>query len=339
MANSLNSSKRITGLDLIKGICIILVAASHTCAVFSIPFLGEFFHNVFLKSFFLVSGFTVIFKKNIGFKTSVKNRFVSLAVPYFIFSVLVILFHIVIAVIFENETVSSSYTGWMLIARDVFCMFSGIGIGTLWFLPVLFVSFLLLLCGIRLAKDKWWIYGIITVGMIVLSEHTSFLAADSGTMIGKVIGEYSYTLSRICYGTGYAYAGYLLGKVYTEHGFDKRIALCACILLCACIITRSENLLIALAENFCFCTVMIWLGGFDCKLYSVMQWYGTNSLAFTIYHYLFLYPLLKPFFDDGLPFFLCIMLTTTILILVLNRFPWHEKILGKIRRDRLTVNG
>jgi hypothetical protein len=36
------------------------------------------------------------------------------------------------------------FTGWELIYRDLFCMVSGIGIGTLWFLPVLFVCYAVL---------------------------------------------------------------------------------------------------------------------------------------------------------------------------------------------------
>ncbi len=53
-----------------------------------------------------------------------------------------IVWHIIICVGFNNTVVSDMFTGWELIYRDLFCMVSGIG--TLWFLPVLFVCYAVL---------------------------------------------------------------------------------------------------------------------------------------------------------------------------------------------------
>ena len=69
---------------------------------------------------------------------------ISLIVPYLVYSLLTIVWHIIICVGFNNTVVSDMFTGWELIYRDLFCMVSGIGIGTLWFLPVLFVCYAVL---------------------------------------------------------------------------------------------------------------------------------------------------------------------------------------------------
>ena len=69
---------------------------------------------------------------------------ISLIVPYLVYSLFTIVWHIIICVGFNNTVVSDMFTGWELIYRDLFCMVSGFGIGTLWFLPVLFVCYAVL---------------------------------------------------------------------------------------------------------------------------------------------------------------------------------------------------
>ncbi len=58
---------------LIKGCCILLVVACHTCHIFDIPYLGVFFLNVFLSSFYIVSGIQLGMKKESHLEVDLKE--------------------------------------------------------------------------------------------------------------------------------------------------------------------------------------------------------------------------------------------------------------------------
>ena len=78
-------------------------------------------------------------KENVPVKAHVKKRFFSLLRPYLFFSVLAIAWHAFLWYGFQCTEVSTVYLGKDLLLRDVAVTVGGMGIGTLWFLPVLFV--------------------------------------------------------------------------------------------------------------------------------------------------------------------------------------------------------
>ena len=291
---------RIIGLDFVKGFCILLVVLVHSIDISSFPlYMEKLIHAIFLNSFFAISGF-MVYRQNKKItlqlvKGMLRKRFISLIVPYVSFSILAIVWHIILCVGLGCREVSDSYFGWTLIARDVFCAVSGLGIGTLWFLPVLFFSYALLTITVCFADSTKAKPIILTVAMIVTAIFAVYLqsahpeAYFSG-MVKKVVEEYTYTCYRIVNGYAFAVFGYLLHMVYDTG--KKQIWLLMVGFAGMCLLPGFEN----------FGASGILVLGSICLLniepvaalkYPVrfFVYCGKHSLAITIYHYVFLLPL------------------------------------------------
>lgn len=333
---------RITGVDFVKGICIILVVLVHSIAFSSFPPLVEkIFQAVFLNSFFAVSGFMVyqynqkITKNTFG--VMLHKRFRSLIVPYVSFSILAILWHIFLCVGLDCREVSESYFGWTLILRDVFCMVSGLGIGTLWFLPVLFLSYALLLFTLLVTDSVKSKPAILLCLLIASGFFASFLENANlekyfSGMIGKVISEYTYTTYRVINGYAFALFGYLLHMIYPT---DKKKMWAILAGLCAvCFLPGLENFgatgILLLGSIFLFCENTV--NGFLKYPVHFLIYCGKHSLAITIYHYIFLLPLevmlLKALgFTAGWLSFWVNLTSTLVVVYFLERNPTAQFLL------------
>jgi fucose 4-O-acetylase-like acetyltransferase len=336
------------GIDVIKGICILLVVLCHTVLFENLPtILARIASGVFLKLFFMVSGY-LAWKpdsedKNVYLKR-IDKRFKSLIVPYIVFSLGTILWHIIICVGFNNTIVCENYVGWKVIERDIFCTFSGIGIGTLWFLPVLFFSFAvleILLIILRKIENlpRYGILIILGLILIAISRIVIDVHFDTSNLIGKIKDEYMYTLYRICYGSGYSLLGYVFHGIWTyTEGKPKRFRL---IIVFEAVIGVMAVFAYSMPEDYgvfdlianIFIMVMI-LALFEtnakdklCKWMAPLIFCGQNSLSITIYHYLLLYPVEKIWFDGWL-LFAVNLVTTVILILLVRNQKWHKKAIG-----------
>lgn len=335
---------RNNGIDVIKGICILLVVLSHTVFFESLPtILGRIANGVFLNLFFMVSGYLAL-KPNsedkMPYLERIGKRFKSLIIPYIVFSLGTILYHIIICVGFHNTIVSDDYVGWELVERDIFCAFSGIGIGTLWFLPVLFLSFALLQILLIILRKMGELprYGtLVILGLtLVAISRTVINDFDTENLIGKIINEYMHMLYRICYGTGYSLLGYVLHGILTlTKSKQKRLMLIIAfeaLIGVMGVVTYSmpkDYGIFDLIANI-FIMVMI-LTLFESNAKEIFaKWMaplifcGQNSLSITIYHYLFFYPVEKIWFDGWL-LFVVNLVTTVILILLLRNQKWHKK--------------
>lgn len=336
------------GIDVIKGICILLVVLCHTVLFENLPtVLARIANGVFLNLFFMVSGYLAwkpdsedknVYLKRIG------KRFKSLIVPYIVFSLGTILWHIIICVGFHNTLVCENYTGWKVIERDIFCTFSGSGIGTLWFLPVLFLSFSLLqiILIILRKQGKLLRYGVLVILgliLIVISRVVIDIHFDTVNLIGKIKDEYMYMLYRICYGTGYSLLGYVFHGIWAfTEGKPKRFQFIMAfeavtgVMGVVTYLMPDSHGMFDLSANI-FVMVMI-LALFEselkerlCKWMAPLIFCGQNSLSITIYHYLFFYPVEKLWFDGWL-LFAVNLLTTVALILLVRNQKWHKKALG-----------
>ena len=287
---------RIRGLDFVKGICIIYVMLVH-CAIFKTSIVGRFI-NVY--GFFAVAGFML--NRNSSTLTlatvisKLRKRFKSLIIPYISFSMLAIVWHIILCVGLGCTEVSENYFGWTLILRDIFCMGSGLGIGTLWFLPVLFVTYALVLITLLLAGSGKRKYPVL-VSLTVIAAFLAVFLKDfhpeayfSG-MLAKVISEYTLTAYRIARGYAFMLYGYLLHTVCTA---DKKVKWAAAVGLIAMLPWME-------VQNYGACGILLIGSVYLLETYKVpaalhcpvlfLEYCGKHSLDLTIYHYIFLFPL------------------------------------------------
>ena len=313
---------RSSGIDLIKGICMILVVISHTVTFDALPGPVGMVMRGFFLSFFMASGWlafhrTVRDGKELRSVIAAKLR--KLAVPYITFSILTVLWHIVICVIFHNTAVSDVYSGWTVILRDVFCMVSGLGIGTLWFLPVLFLSYTVLMsvlfCSREKRRNESLFLGTVILAFLVLTYLFGRIRLAPVSLAEKIAAEYTEFFYRIAYGCAYSFLGYLVRSRWEIIVKERKIRLPASFFAAAALLVSRGNAVIfdlALCV-FLFVSIMCFSGpaAGSRRFFGPVLYAGMNSLAIMIIHYNFLYPVERPFFSGWLLF--AVNLSTTLL--------------------------
>lgn len=348
-----NIKQRNLGLDFIKGICIILVVLIHAMDFDTLPPpLPKLFNAFFLKCFFCVSGYLVYNSanslKNGGLTERIKKRFISLIIPYVVFSVLAIMWHIIICVGLGCTEVSDEYFGWSLIFRDIFCAVSGLGIGTLWFLPVLFVSYVLLALTVYFTnKNKKMQVVLMCIGFIafaLLSNYVQTLEISASGLITKMISKYTNTIYRILYGYDYMILGYLIHILYDKISTRKKLYYILMASIALTIIGYIFNIKLLLQLGTCsFITlgsVTIFdnqkINGTLSKIFKPIIYCGKNSLSIMIYHYIFLFPIEKMIlnyfcggYNNEWIFFAFNLLSTLIIVWLLRNNKTEKWLLGK----------
>lgn len=136
MVTSVNTNKRLTVFDVVKGLGIILVVFAHVNYT-NAPL--TYIYSFHMPLFFIISG--IFFdKKKYTFLQFVKNRFFRLICPYLFFYVLILLFKTAIALISNGfsaiafDSVKEPFIQ-MFIAQGSAKVVSA----PLWFIPCLFV--------------------------------------------------------------------------------------------------------------------------------------------------------------------------------------------------------
>ena len=324
---------------MIKGICILLVVVAHTVTFDMLPsVLSRICDAIFLNSFFMVSGHLARKEEDVNGKcfSRIAGKFYSLLIPYIVYSLLTIFWHIIICVGFHNTYVSDTYTGWQIVRRDLFCMVSGIGIGTLWFLPVLFVSFSLCLLLAEAAK-RLPLPGYVLIGCSAFAFGLfGFFLEDmhiaTDTLPGIIGDKYLYTFYRICNAAMYTLTGYLWHELWYRYRTSGRhriyLILCS-VAACACITYASPYktiFAVCTTAAFVMATCLIFTN--SNALTRPLLFLGRNSLAVMIYHYNFLYPIERPYFT-GWCLFAVNLITSVLMLLFFSRFRWHYFFLGK----------
>lgn len=150
----MNNVKRIEWIDIAKGIGIILVVYGH---IHYVPeTMNAWLCSFHMPLFFFLSGINFNDNKYINdFSSFIKNKFCSLIVPYFMFSIVMYVYKIVRYML---ESYSGSvdtlkqFAKWaMAIVIQIRTTDYGIGI---WFIPCMFISFVLFYVIIKVAKGK-----------------------------------------------------------------------------------------------------------------------------------------------------------------------------------------
>lgn len=363
-----NRKKRNDGIDFIKGICILLVVLDHAMPLLSTTnfprIVGSTFGAIFLKGFFCVSGYLYYSSSMMGTKKGVlagdiKKKFIGLIFPYVIFSCLAIVWQGILAVGFGCQEISGNYTGWNIVWRNLYCMLSGVGIGTLWFLPVLFVTYTLLAVTVYLTGVPGRKQNIVMAVLFLLAELLSVIVSESsltgGGMLNAVFSSYQNMLYRILYGFAYSLIGYLFHVFYQKYGKNIKFVLegtVICLLLSIVGWYIESMLVFEFGVNILFFLASLFL--FDCyqglgskPVMRQILYCGQNSLAIMISHYIFLLPLEKMLLkqlnsyqncsaiaQDWI-FFAVNLITTLIVVICLNHTKWGEFALGKGKKFQI----
>lgn len=127
----MDKSKRLSYIDMAKGIAIILVVAGHSTLMGKGPL--TFITSFHMPLFFIISGLLFYYKntKSEDFKSFARKRFLGMMVPYISFSVIYLIFYYL--QLKSSELITPEYI------HDAYLQtFSLYGISVLWFLPAIF---------------------------------------------------------------------------------------------------------------------------------------------------------------------------------------------------------
>lgn len=138
MKSSPNSkNKRINTVDWMKGFCIICITMLHIESGILPMWVNRFISYFMITGFYMTSGWLHGLKQRqyVDVKQFIRKRLRSLGIPYLWFTLIILIVDILFYLI--------GHYNIDIIARDVYKSIVLRGIGTLWFLPVLFFGELL----------------------------------------------------------------------------------------------------------------------------------------------------------------------------------------------------
>ena len=146
MKNSENS--RFLQIDYIKGLCILLVVVSHTIHFSKeYSYLSHWMQIVFLRGFFFSTGWLYANKDK---TTSIKNKGKKFIVQYVLLSAAMIVVQQIISLFVGSKETYIPSKGLALLKSNILNTVTFNGVGTLWFLPIIFVASLCVICLIKI---------------------------------------------------------------------------------------------------------------------------------------------------------------------------------------------
>lgn len=158
----MSSRKRITWIDSVKGVAILMLLFSHSMTEYDL--IKNWILAFRIPIFFIICGYIVHLKYSEGFKQGqfsdlLSKRWYNLFFPYFLFGIVLIVF-------FNILNIAG---GKPLTIIPLFIdLLSMNGIASLWFLPTYFFSEVLLITILGVVKGKWR-YFVIILLVVVLS--------------------------------------------------------------------------------------------------------------------------------------------------------------------------
>lgn len=156
-------NKRIHWLDLAKGIGILLMMYGH----FGYPFGSDWIYTFHMPLFFILSGILINIRKEnqMEYKELMKKKVFSMMYPYAFYSMFFIVVATIELFVFRyNGLVSSIGDIKVYVLKTVL----GYGIGTLWFLPVIFLGEMLFLFLIRKKNFLIYLGSIMVVASLII---------------------------------------------------------------------------------------------------------------------------------------------------------------------------
>lgn len=279
---------RLNYLDVAKGIAIILVVLGH--ANFGDNYLCNWISSFHMPIFFIVSGILLSFKDN--WKDQDMNGIVikkakQLLYPYFTFSLLMILYHIVVAL--KNGTYSELRNRIL----QTICLY---GADTFWFLSTLFIAEVIFIAIYKYAKKKW-IYFLIIFIVSTLGAYALQLEFWNGSRILTVLNGFFNVIIRSSIAAIFIEVGYLFYKMRDFiDKYSKYAVILSVILFIAniyiCQLNHMVDLHYSKINNFILyyeCSVITSLSiliilQYVIKSNKLLEYYGRNSLIIMSTH-------------------------------------------------------
>ncbi len=165
--------KRIEFIDIARGLAIIFIVLGHTlvhsenCSI-----IFKFLYSFHVVLFFVISGYIFRIKENDSYVAFIKNKFIRIMIPYFIWGVLFLIPYILFG---QNVSDDLNTTGSFNIKIQLYNILYGVGHNgslrqnsSLWFLPALFSMEILYYFFIKIV-DKVQIKWIVLIPSIFIS--------------------------------------------------------------------------------------------------------------------------------------------------------------------------
>lgn len=282
-----NSNSRVRYIDNMKGLCILAITLLHYEDGLFPNWLNVFIGSFMITGFYITNGWLHGIhndSSNINIQQFFKKRIRSLGIPYLYFSVIILSFDIFFYLIGHIEA--------QIIYRDVYktCVLKGIG--TLWFLPVIFFGELLYVITTKYKIQKLcMLIGFFLIGFIspfinntielhfgsplkeiitppisvITNSISAYLMITLATYLPKVLLK-KYTPYYIIISV---VAMYFITQLPTQHEFIKQI--------------------ITLIWQFTLSTtifsIFILIRNLDCLFLDYLNFWGRNSLILMLTHY------------------------------------------------------
>ena len=158
----MNRNKRATYIDAAKGVAILCIAFLHF-EKGVIPYWLNIWIGLFMiTTFYFTTGWVrALQDKKISCKELCHKRIKQLGVPYLWFSLLILLFDLIWC--------AAGFMESRIVLRDIYKTVTLRGIGTLWFLPVLFIGEFLF----NYIKNgrRWWLRAIVVALVSMVISH------------------------------------------------------------------------------------------------------------------------------------------------------------------------
>lgn len=294
----MTDTKRISYLDMARGIGMILVVMGHVTYIN--PNLRHFITAFHMPLFFLISGMLLDIKKEEekNYILLLRKKLQRIMIPYVVFS-------LASFVIESTRILIKGLDEWNVVLRQLFQSCCLQGVSTLWFLPALLMSELLFV-GIR-KKTKHIGTILITIGIVVgcylLNNYEQiFYQYHAVSRFYRLLHDVCSMIIRNLFCVGFIGIGYYMSHWLIKH-IQNSIQVLVALLMCAAIgyIAIVNNGTVDLrfmqinlltlyifgsigggmtVVLLCKCMQRVWFFPFK----RVLEFYGRNSLIIMVTH-------------------------------------------------------
>lgn len=168
-------------IDAVKGIAILCITFLHLENGVIPTWLNTWIGLFMITTFYFTSGWiNGVQNKTINVKEFAAKRIRQLGIPYLWFSLLILLFNTVWCI--------CGFMNYHILLRDIYKTVTLRGIGTLWFLPALFIGEIIF-CYIKNSKRKWLLAfaALILTIMVSYIYNNVWLPLREESLLNKII--------------------------------------------------------------------------------------------------------------------------------------------------------
>lgn len=336
---SCKSNKRIEYIDVVRGIAIIAIVWGHVVGSdYGIDLLNKWCNFFKIVVFYFIPGYLMGGKENISFSNIFKKKLKNLGRPYLVFSIIIIILDFIEVLIDKKNIIKLS--------ADLYRTICFAGIGTLWFLPTLFIGELLFSWAIEKKCLKSLSFGGIIIsilGMVLLKlpyNETLIFDIITAPIITVIKGVIGFLFMVVGMYTAFVHK-ILCTKIKLYHLSNMGIIIISCLVCSKTALSDFNHLLInsSIIAWWIACISSCLAIMYICKdllmpipilnyFRKTVAFFGKNSLVIMCTHFSILMPIFEKI---NLPhswfeFCLIIIIGAGLSVIIEKKIPW---ILGK----------